>query len=80
MSVALSNELERDQLEQQSAMMESKGISNSSDLAKYYYLERAQEVINAQTDYMKYIQFIQTNIFLKGTGTDVDSDGRGEMK
>ena len=60
--------------------MESQGISNSSDLATYYYLERAQEVINAQTDFMKYIQFIQTNILLRGTGTDKDTDGAAEMK
>jgi hypothetical protein len=36
-------------------------------LAKYIYDSRAEEIKTAKSDWMKYLKFQQTNIFLRGT-------------
>jgi len=50
--------------------MQTNDITNSSSLAKYIYSERASEVEDANEDYMKYLKFYQTNIYLRGTAID----------
>ena len=75
MSVVLADEAERELLEKETALMQTNDITNSSSLAKYIYAERASEVEDANEDYMKYLKFYQTNIYLRGTAID---EGAGD--
>lgn len=72
--IALSDEAERSSLQKETALMQTEGVTNSSSLGKYIYEERDSDVSNAVSDWMKYIKFQQTNIYLRGTAVDDSAD------
>lgn len=73
MSIALSDEAERELLEKETAFWQIAKVTNGTDFTKYVYNERASDVEEANDDWMKYIKFQQTNIFLRGTAPDPEN-------
>ena len=70
MKIALSDEAERTLLEKENAFMQIAGVTNGTDFSKYVYNERASEVVDATDDWMEYITYQMTNIYLRGTAPD----------
>jgi hypothetical protein len=70
MSIAMVDEAERESLTMETALMTTAGSTNSSSLAKYIYKSRASDIKDALADWMIYVQFKQTNIYLRGTALE----------
>tara|TARA_B110001450_G_C17417515_1_gene398437 strand:+ start:125 stop:409 length:285 start_codon:yes stop_codon:yes gene_type:complete len=73
MSIAMVDEAEREVLATETALMAVGGFTNSSSLAKYTYSSRSSDMKDAISDFMKYINFKQTNVYLRGTALDTAS-------